>query len=58
MVSASRIQTLLTCAKAQGLILPDGVTRCLLFRGHLSIELNRRTVGTFGIVHYIVGVRC
>jgi len=27
------------------------------FRGCLSIEVNGRTVGTFGIVRYIVGVR-
>ena len=25
-------------------------------QGLLSIEVNGRTVGTFGIVHYIVGV--
>ena len=31
------------------------VTGCPLFRGCLSIE---RTVGTFGIVHYIMGVCC
>ena len=35
-----------------------GVAGCLLFRGYLSIEVNGRTVGTFRIVHYIVGVRC
>ena len=29
-----------------------------LFRGCLSIEVNGRTVGTFRIVRYIVGVRC
>ena len=34
-----------------------GVAACPLFRGCLSIEVNGRTVGTFGIVHYIVGVR-
>ena len=34
-----------------------GVARCLLFRGYLIIEVNGRTVGTFRIVHYIVGVR-
>ena len=34
-----------------------GVARCPLFRGCLSIEVNGRTVRTFGIVHYIVGVR-
>ena len=28
----------------------------LLFRGCLSIEVNGRTVGTFRIVRYIVGV--
>ena len=31
-----------------------GVAGC---PGCLSIEVNGRTVGTFGIVHYIVGVR-
>ena len=31
-------------------------SRCLLLRGCLSIEMNGSTVGTFGIVHYIVGV--
>ena len=35
-----------------------GVAGCPLFRGCLSIELNGRTVGTFGIVRYIVGIRC
>ena len=35
-----------------------GVVGCLLFGGCLSIEVNGRTVGTFGIVRYIVGVRC
>ena len=35
-----------------------GVAGCPLFRGCLSIEVNRRTVGTFGIVRYIVVVRC
>ena len=30
--------------------------RCPLFRGCLSIEVNGRTVGTFRIVHYIMGV--
>ena len=35
-----------------------GVAGCLLFRGCLSVEVNGRTVWTFGIVHYIVGVRC
>ena len=34
-----------------------GVVGCPLFRGCLSIEVNGRTVGTFGIVRYIVGVR-
>ena len=34
-----------------------GVAGCPLFRGCLSIEVNGRTVGTFGIVRYIVGVR-
>ena len=34
-----------------------GVARCPPFRGCLSIEVNGRTVGTFGIVCYIVGVR-
>ena len=32
-----------------------GVAGCPLFRGCLSIEVNGRTVWTFGIVHYIVG---
>ena len=31
---------------------------CPLFRGCLSIEVNAWTAGTFGIVCYIVGVRC
>ena len=35
-----------------------GVAGCPLFRGCLSIEVNGKTVGTFGIVRYIVGVRC
>ena len=35
-----------------------GVAGCPLFRGCLSIEVNGRTVGTFRIVRYIVGVRC
>ena len=35
-----------------------GVARCPLFRGCLNIEVNGRTVGTFRIVRYIVGVRC
>ena len=34
-----------------------GVVGCPLFRGCLSIEVNGTTVGTFGIVRYIVGVR-
>ena len=34
-----------------------GVAGCPLFRGYLSIEVNGRTVGTFGIVRYIVDVR-
>ena len=34
-----------------------GVVGCPLFRGCLSIEANGRTVGTFRIVRYIVGVR-
>ena len=34
-----------------------GVAGCLLFRGCLSIEVNGMTVGTCGIVRYIVGVR-
>ena len=29
---------------------------CPLFRGCLSIEANGKTVGTFGIVSYIMGV--
>ena len=33
-----------------------GVAGCPLFRGCLSIEVNGRTVGTFGIACYIVGV--
>ena len=36
----------------------SGVAGCPLFRGYLSIEVNGRTVGTFRIVRYIVGVRC
>ena len=35
-----------------------GVAGCPLFGGCLSIEVNGRTVGTFRIVRYIVGVRC
>ena len=35
-----------------------GVAGCPLFRGCLSIEVNGRTVGTFKIVSYIVGVCC
>ena len=35
-----------------------GVAGCPLFRGCLSIEVNERTVRTFRIVHYIVGVCC
>ena len=35
-----------------------GVAGCPLFRGCLSIEVNGRTVVTFRIVCYIVGVRC
>ena len=35
-----------------------GVVGCLLFRGCLSTEVNVRTVGTFGIVCYTMGVRC
>ena len=34
-----------------------GVVGCLLFRGCLKIEVNRRTVKTFRTVRYIVGVR-
>ena len=34
------------------------VAGCPLFRSCLSIEVNGRTVGTFRIVRYIVGVRC
>ena len=34
------------------------VAGCPLFRGCLSIEVNGRTVGTFRIARYIVGVRC
>ena len=34
-----------------------GVAGCPLFRG-CSIEVNGRTVGTFGIVRFIVGDRC
>ena len=33
------------------------VAWCPLCRGCLSIEVNGRTVGTFRIVRYIVGVR-
>ena len=32
------------------------VVGCPLFRGCLSIEVNGRTVGTFRIVRYIMGV--
>ena len=32
------------------------VAGCQLFRGCLNIEVNGRAVGTFRIVHYIVGV--
>ena len=35
-----------------------GVAGFPLFRGCLSTEVNGRTVGSFRIVHYIVGVRC
>ena len=35
-----------------------GVAGCLLLRACLSIEVNGKTVGTFRIVRYIVGVRC
>ena len=35
-----------------------GVAGCPLFRGCLSIEVNGRKVGTFGIVRYIAGVHC
>ena len=35
-----------------------GVAGCPLFKGCLSIEVNGRTVWTFRIVRYIVGVRC
>ena len=34
-----------------------GVVGCPLFRGCLSIEVDGRTVGTFRIVRYIMGVR-
>ena len=34
------------------------VAGCPLFSSCLSIEVNGRTVGTFGIVRYIVGVHC
>ena len=34
-----------------------GVAGCPLFRGCFSIEVNERTVGTFRIVRYIMGVR-
>ena len=34
-----------------------GVAGCPLFRGCLSIEVNGRTVWTFRIVRYIMGVR-
>ena len=34
------------------------VVGCPLFRGCLSVEVNGRTVGTFRIVRYIVGVHC
>ena len=34
-----------------------GVAGCPLFRGCLSTEVNGRTVGTFRIVRYIMGVR-
>ena len=33
-----------------------GVAGCPLFMGCLSIEVNGRTVGTFRIVRYIMGV--
>ena len=33
-----------------------GVAGCPLFRGCLSIEVTGKTVGTFRIVHYIMGV--
>ena len=34
-----------------------GVAGCPLFRGCLSIEVNGRTVRTFRIVRYVMGVR-
>ena len=34
-----------------------GIAGCPLFRGCLSIEVNGRTVGTFRLVRYIMGVR-
>ena len=34
------------------------VAGCPLFRGCLSIEVNGRTVGTFRIVCYMMGVGC
>ena len=34
-----------------------GVVGCPLFKGCLCIELNGRTVGTFRITRYIMGVR-
>ena len=44
--------------KTVSYIMDQVVAGCLLFRGCLSIEVNGRTVGTFRIVRYIVGVRC
>ena len=35
-----------------------GVVGCPLFRGCLGTEVNARTIGSFGIVRYIVGVLC
>ena len=35
-----------------------GVAGCPLFRDCLCIEVNGRTVRTFGIDRYIIGVRC
>ena len=35
-----------------------GVVGCPLFRGCLSTEVNGRTVGTFRIIHHVMGILC
>ena len=45
------------CLRTIGTSKTVGVVGCPLRRGCLSIEVNGRTIGTFRIVHYIMGVR-